>query len=205
MPPDRRKRKSSVTADTYVTPPAIRREQRTYSRRRKQQVLLFLLHHRITINGSKIGKPLSNEPPIEPGYRRPTLSEAADYFRVKNRTTIGGWWKGREKLLQSYRPKKHTPKWPQLEEELVRLFTAAREKNKIVTVHWLRRTSAEVWKWLYPGGTDVFVFSHGWFWQFLRRAGIIRRRITKAASKPPSEIMRTVNGFIKFVRKHNRR
>jgi hypothetical protein len=99
MPPDRRKRKSSVTADTYVTPPAIHREQRTYSRRRKQQVLLFLLHHRIPINGSKIGKPLSNEPPIEPGYRRPTLSEAADYLRIKNRTTIGGWWKGREKLL----------------------------------------------------------------------------------------------------------
>jgi hypothetical protein len=87
----------------------------------------------------------------------------------------------------------------------VRLFTAAKERNKIVTVHWFRRTSAEVWKCLYPSNNSVFVFSHGWFWKFLRRAGIVRRRVTKAASKPPSEVVRTVNSFIQFVRKHSRR
>jgi hypothetical protein len=51
----------------------------------------------------------------------------------------------------------------------------------------------------------VFVFSHGWFWQFLRRAGIIRQRITKAASKPPSKMVKIMNSFIQFVRKHSRR
>jgi hypothetical protein len=201
-----RKRKLSVTADIYVTFSAIHREQRTYFRRRKQQVLQFLLYHRIPINGNKVGRPLSDEPPIEePGYRRPTLLEAADYFRIKSRLTVGNWWRQKDELLKGYKPKKHTPRWPHLEKELVRLFTIARERNKIVTVHWFRRTAAEVWKCLYSGGSDVFVFSHGWFWQFLRRAGIVRRRITKAASKPPSEVVRTVNSFIQFVRKHSRR
>jgi hypothetical protein len=87
-----RKRKLSITTDIYVTPPAIHRKQRTYSRRRKQQVLQFLLYHRIPINGNKIGRPLSDEPPIEePGYKRSTLSEAADYFRIKSRLTVGNW------------------------------------------------------------------------------------------------------------------
>jgi hypothetical protein len=87
----------------------------------------------------------------------------------------------------------------------MRLFIIARKRNKIITMHWFRRTATKVWKCLYPGGSDVFVFSHGWFWQFLRRAGIIRRRITKTASKPPSEMVKTVNSFIQFVRKHSRR
>jgi hypothetical protein len=57
----------------------------------------------------------------------------------------------------------------------------------------------------YPSENGLFVFSHGWFWQFLGRAGIVHRRITKAASKPPAEVVKTVNSFIQFARKHSRR
>jgi hypothetical protein len=77
---------------------------------------------------------LADEPPIEPGYRKPTYYEAADYFRIKSFSTVRRWWKTREKLLKGCTLKKHAPKWPQLEKELVRLFTAAREIYKIVTV-----------------------------------------------------------------------
>jgi hypothetical protein len=207
MPPERQKHHTSLEPYNVPKRPD---DRRLYSRHRKQQVLLFLLHHRIPSSGSTIGrpladKPLANDPPIEPGYRMPTYSEAADYFRIKRLTTVSYWWKTRETLLKGCVTQKHAPKWPQLENELVRLFTATRERNKIVTMHWFRRTSAEVWKCLYPSNNSVFVFSHGWFWKFLRRAGIVRRRVTKAASKPPSEVVRTVNSFIQFVRKHSRR
>jgi hypothetical protein len=148
---------------------------------------------------------LADEPPIEPGYRKPIYSEAADYFRIKSFSTIRHWWKTRQKLLKGCTFKKHAPKWPRLEKELVRLFTAARERNKIVTVQWFRRMSAEVWKCLYPNENGVFVFSPGWFWQLLRRAGIVRRPMTKAASKPPSKVITTVNSSIQFIRKHSRR
>jgi hypothetical protein len=85
-----RKRKLSIIANIYVIPPVIHKEQRTYFRRRKQQVLQFLLYHRIPINGNKVGRSLSNEPPIEePGYKRSILSKAADYFRIKSRLIIG--------------------------------------------------------------------------------------------------------------------
>jgi hypothetical protein len=169
-------------------------------------VVLFLLHHRIPSDRPRKGRPIADEPLIEElGYRRPIFEKATEYFKIKHSNTVRGWWKARDKLLAGSKPKKYTPKWPQLEKELVKLFTAAREKHKIVTVQWFRRMAAEVWKWLYPEGSSVFVFSHGWFWQFLRRAGIIRWRVTKAASKPPSEVVRTVNSFIQFIRKNSRR
>jgi hypothetical protein len=57
-------------------------------------------------------EPLADEPPIEPGYRKPTYSEAADYFRIKNWTTVRHWWKTMAKLLKGCIRKKHAPKWP---------------------------------------------------------------------------------------------
>jgi hypothetical protein len=140
-----RKRKLSIITNIYITSPAIYKKQRTYFRRCKQQVLQFLLYHRIPINGNKVGRPLSDEPLIEePGYKKPIFSEAADYFRIKSRLTVGNWWRQKNELLKGYKPKKHTPKWPHLEKELVRLFTIARKRNKIVTMHWFQRTAAEV-------------------------------------------------------------
>jgi hypothetical protein len=88
VPSERQKHHTSL--EPYGIPQRPR-DQQLYSRRRKQQVLQFLLHHRTPTNGSTIGRPLAladeplgNKPPIEPGYRKPTYSETADYFRIKN-------------------------------------------------------------------------------------------------------------------------
>jgi hypothetical protein len=112
MPPERQKHHTSL--EPYNVPKRPN-DWRLYSRQRKQQVLLFLLHHRIPSNGSTIGrpladKPLANDPPIEPGYRRPTYSEAADYFRIKRLTTVSYWWKPGETLLKGCVTQKHAPK-----------------------------------------------------------------------------------------------
>jgi hypothetical protein len=50
------------------------------------------------------------------------------------------------------------PKWPALEKTLVEHFTAARAENKIVTVHWFRRMSQQIWQILYPQSINVFFF-----------------------------------------------
>jgi hypothetical protein len=97
-----------------------------------------------------------------------------------------------------------TPKWPALEQELVARFTAARNDNKIVTIHWFRRGSQQIWQQLYPHIPEVFVFSHGWFWQCLHRHNIVRRRITKMATKTPEVVAEVTNSFIQFIRRNSR-
>jgi hypothetical protein len=72
-------------------------------------------------------------------------------------------------------------------------------------MHWFRRMLQQIWKRLYPSIPELFVFLNGWFWRFLRRHGIIRRRITKVAIKPPEEIVKITNSFIQYVRKRSRR
>jgi hypothetical protein len=99
----------------------------------------------------------------------------------------------------------YPPKWPALEKTLVEHFTAARAENKIVTVHWFRRMSQQIWQILYPQAADIFVFSNGWVWKFLRRHGIMRRRITKVATRPPEEVVKVINCFIQYIRRNNRR
>jgi hypothetical protein len=71
----------------------------------------------------------------------------------------------------------YPPKWLALEKTLVEHFTAARAENKIVTIHWFRRMSQQIWQTLYPRVTDIFVFSNGWFWRVLRRHGIPGQQI----------------------------
>jgi hypothetical protein len=101
-------------------------------------------------------------------------------------------------------PKFMPPKWPRLEEELLKRFKAARKSNKIVTIHWFRRSVQQLCLQLYPQLPEVFVFSNGWFWRFLQRHNIVRHRITKAATKPPEEIVRVTNAFIQYIRKRSR-
>jgi hypothetical protein len=102
-------------------------------------------------------------------------------------------------------PKSMPPKWPRLEEELLKRFIAARGSNKIVIVHWFRRMAQELWQRLYPNFPELFVFSNGWFWKFLQRHNIVRRRITKVATKPPEELVKVTNAFIQYIRKRSRR
>jgi hypothetical protein len=72
-------------------------------------------------------------------------------------------------------------------------------------MHWFRRISQQIWKRLYPSIPELFVFSNGWFWRFLRRHNIVRCRITKVATKLPEEIVKVTNSFIQYVRKRSRR
>jgi hypothetical protein len=82
------------------------------------------------------GRKLTGMDPVEEdGYRRATTEEARKYFKIKNRSTISNWWSQREAIFGGSMPKARPPKWPKLEAELVRLFTAARNNGKIVTVH----------------------------------------------------------------------
>jgi hypothetical protein len=56
-------------------------------------------------------------------------------------------------------PKSMSPKWPRLEEGLLKHFKATRESNKIITIHWFRRIAQQLWLQLYPHLPDLFVFS----------------------------------------------
>jgi hypothetical protein len=105
------------------------------------------------------------EDAIDDGFRRPTTKEAAAYFKIASERTVREWWKQRDKIFGGQIPRFVTPKWPALEQELVARFTAARNDNKIVTIHWFRRVSQQIWQQLYPHIPEVFVFSNGWFWR----------------------------------------
>jgi hypothetical protein len=185
----------------YCPPRLIIRSQRSYARRRKQDVLLFLVHHRIpTSRTNHKPRKLATLPDPEEGYRRPTAAEAARYFNIASENTVRSWWREREKIFGKVSITKSYPlKWPALENELVKRFEAARKRNKIVTIHWFRRISQLIWKHLYPNLPDLFVFSNGWFWRFLQRHNIVRRRITKVATKPPEKIVKITNAFIQYI------
>jgi hypothetical protein len=104
-----------------------------------------VIHHRIPLKRNIYGefihpnRGLSNiEPFQKEGYRRPTLSEATEYFKIQNRSIVSSWWADKKLILGGGILKAHPPKWPALEDELLKLFTAARADGKIVTVHWFR-------------------------------------------------------------------
>jgi hypothetical protein len=62
-------------------------------------MLLFLVHHRIplerNIYGEYVNVPerkLTGMNPVEEeGYKRPTMEEAREYFKIKNKTIISDW------------------------------------------------------------------------------------------------------------------
>jgi hypothetical protein len=168
-----------------------------------------LVHHRVPI--TKLydykARRLAGLPMVEEkGYRRPTATEAAQCFNIKSDSTVRIWWAQREQIFGDVSIAKSYPlKWPALEHTLVKRFEAARAKNKIVAIRWFRRISQQIWKQLYLSIPELFVFSNGWFWRFLRRHGIGRRRITKVATKPPEEIVKVTNAFIQYIRKRSRR
>jgi hypothetical protein len=68
------------------------------------------------------------EDPEEDGFRRPTVAEAAAYFQITNPRTINNWWVDRNRIWDGAMPRSMPPKWPRLEEELLKRFKAAREQ-----------------------------------------------------------------------------
>jgi hypothetical protein len=176
-------------------------------------VLLFLVHYRIPLKKTSLNnyrtpnKMLASLPEVkEEGYRRPTTEEAAEYFNITNPSSVRTWWATRATIFGKVNfTKNYLLKWPALEKELVKQFQAARASNKIVTIHWFGRISHQIWQRLYPNAPNVFVFSNGWFWRFLKRQNIVRRRITKMATKPPEKVVKVTNAFIQYIRKRSRR
>jgi hypothetical protein len=109
-----RQRQRSRSHDKPYTPDKpVLRDIHTYPIRRQQQVLLFLVHHRIplerNIYGEHVnvpGRKLTGMDPVEEeGYRRPTMEETREYFKIKNKTTISGWWSQREAIFGGSMPK----------------------------------------------------------------------------------------------------
>jgi hypothetical protein len=85
------------------------------------------------------GRKLTGMDPVEKeGYKRPTMEETREYFKIKHKTTISGWWLQRKAIFGGSMPKARPLRWPKLEIKLVKLFTAARNNGKIITVHWFR-------------------------------------------------------------------
>jgi hypothetical protein len=107
--------------------------------RRKQDVLFFSIHHRIPIITiiKFLRRTLLGMPAVEEkGYRRLTTEEAAQYFNIARSSIIRTWWFKRESIFGDTNiTKSYFMKWSALENELVKQFQAAKEKNKIVTIH----------------------------------------------------------------------
>jgi hypothetical protein len=72
-------------------------------------------------------------------------------------------------------------------------------------IYLSRTLSRKLWQRLYPNFSELFVFSNGWFQGFRKRHCIVRRRIKKATTKLPDELVGTVNEFIQFIRRNSRR
>ncbi|KAI2628519.1 hypothetical protein GGR54DRAFT_347551 [Hypoxylon sp. NC1633] len=79
-----------------------------HSNTKKREVLVWLANTKIPLRESiavafKLAKPSRELPaddlePLEPGFRRPSLAEAAAFFKIPS-STISGWWTKRDKIL----------------------------------------------------------------------------------------------------------
>lgn len=100
-----------------------------------------------------------------------------------------------------YSSQVRSPYWPDLETKLLAAFMKRREAKKIVKTWWFREQSKRLFAELYPEFPGVFTFSYGWFRGFLKRNGLVLRRITKMAQKLPVDFERYVLNFIRRIRK----
>jgi len=90
--------------------------------------------------------------------------------------------------------------WPALESQLYAQFLKQRSQLYPVGQSWFRRESRKLYARLYPE-KPFFHCSRGWFLGFTKRWSISRRRITKQATKTPSDELQVVNSFLRFIRR----
>jgi hypothetical protein len=159
----------------YKPPKGIQRIERSYSKERKIEVILFRMNHRI-----QLITPITQLV----YYRPPTFKEMESFWKIPE-PTMYGWWKNREKILQSKGGSRQTYTvwictWPELEKNLYSEFLQKRATNSIVRRSWFRRRSKKLWKEIYPSlETSLFVFSNSWFQGFCKRHSITLRCITR--------------------------
>lgn len=169
----------------YVEKPPIKRVERSYSKVKRDEVIIWMTHHRIDRWGE---------------FKQPTSVDAALNFKIPERT-IRDWWRKRDEYLPNRQTRMYTPHWPDLEKELFLRFKTARENHKVVTTSWFRLHARRLFGQLYPEAPHLFTFSNGWWRGFLRRHAIVKRRITKQATKRPEEYIAVVNKFLQFIRR----
>ncbi|KAG6020979.1 hypothetical protein E4U19_006041 [Claviceps sp. Clav32 group G5] len=110
------------------------------------------------------------------------------------------WWQNRDKE----KFKKVVDRvilWPRLEKKLYARFLEARRLKKPITTGWFTRVSREIFSAHYPLHTGIFTFSNGWYTGFKRRYLIVRRRITKQATRSPERYREIVCSFLRFIRR----
>ena len=73
-----------------------------------------------------------------------------------------------------------------------------RQGGGLVRRGWFRRKAIELFKNRYPESLNMFVFSTGWFNNFLCRWNISCRVLTKKASQLPDEYRRLVINWLRF-------
>ena len=178
---------------------------RFYTKEHKIEVLKFLLHHQVaTTTTTTYQKPRHRSGIPEstnPAYRPVTLKEASTFWKIP-RTTIQRWWEQRDQVLAG-KTSIYLPHWPELEHELYTQILAHRKAGKLATVGWIRRISRKIFQAQNPHCNSIFTFSHGWFQGFLKRYYLSRRRLTKQASKLPSEYIQLSNNFLQFIRRNS--
>lgn len=174
----------------------LKKIERTYSRATQLEVLTFLWTHLIPC--SKKSSRIREPQPLAPeGYRYPTYHEAEAWYKIPNRT-ITSWWL-RQDIILTHPPRRRAACWPEVEALLFEEFIEARSRSFCVTQAWFRQQKKRIWNTLYPEST--FAFSHGWFVGFCYRYSIVRRRVTKVATKAPDDIILAANNFVRFVRR----
>ena len=201
-----------LEARPYKQHKPISRIIRSYSRERKIQVLLFLLHHRVQDDQRRRARAgcTNAETELSDGtiYRPPTAAEASAYWKIPE-PTIKSWWRQRDKIVDSKSRSRALPRqgwicqWPEMEKELFDTFYTRRLAGQLIQRSWFRRTSRELFQRYYPDCGRLFIFSNGWFNNFIKRYGITRRRVTKQASKLLEEYIKVVNSFLRFIRRNS--
>ncbi|KAF8429588.1 hypothetical protein EV426DRAFT_581900 [Tirmania nivea] len=111
---------------------------------------MFLIHHKV--------EGFAGE------FRPPTQCEAAQYFKIPQRT-ISVWWNARKEIEQmpggAYRMTNKACKctWPGMEEKLFKKFVESRQGGRLIRTSWFRRESQQIFANTYPH-LDICFF--GW-------------------------------------------
>ncbi|KAK2039303.1 hypothetical protein LZ31DRAFT_598963 [Colletotrichum somersetense] len=88
---------------TYRHRAPVTRVERSYTDQRRKEVIMFLEGHKLAFDDTdaqarRTRVRADQQPPVEKGYRWPTLLEALEWFKVPERT-IHSWWQRRDKIM----------------------------------------------------------------------------------------------------------